>query len=83
MVTASPKDAGPGGLSEKVKRRVDRAFETLPFLPDDALVDIWIVCAMKGRSKASVWRDVAAGRLPTPVKLGGSTRWCLGAVRAA
>lgn len=28
-----------------------------------------------GRSVASWWRDLAAGRIPAPVKLGGRTLW--------
>ena len=70
-------------LSENIKRRVDRTLGTFSFLPDAALIDIWAVCALRGRSKASTWRDVAAGRLPKPVKIGGSTRWRVGDVRAA
>ena len=68
--------------SDQIKRRVDRALETFPFLPDEALIDIRAVCALRGRSRASTWRDVAAGRLPSPVKIGSSTRWQVGGVRA-
>lgn len=70
-------------LSENIRRRVAGALETFPFLPDEALVDIRAVCALRGRSRASTWRDVTAGRLPKPVKVGGSTRWRVGDVRAA
>ena len=28
-----------------------------------------------GRSVSSIWADIAAGRLPKPVKLGGSSFW--------
>jgi predicted DNA-binding transcriptional regulator AlpA len=28
-----------------------------------------------GRSEASWWRDCAAGRIPSPIKLGGRTLW--------
>lgn len=53
-------------------------------LPDCALVPLPVVCAIKGRSSASVWRDVAAGRLPQPVKAGPrSTRWRVGELRGA
>ncbi len=27
------------------------------------------------RSRASIYRDVSEGRLPAPIKLGGSSRW--------
>jgi predicted DNA-binding transcriptional regulator AlpA len=69
--------------SDHVNRRVDRALETFPFLPDAALIEIRVVSALLGRSKASIWRDVERGRLAPPVKVGGSTRWRVGDVRAA
>ncbi|MCH8167156.1 MAG: helix-turn-helix domain-containing protein [Proteobacteria bacterium] len=28
-----------------------------------------------GRSRSSIYRDVAAGRIPKPVKIGSSVRW--------
>ncbi len=52
-------------------------------LPGIARVPIQVVCGVTGRSRASVWRDVIAGRLPHPVKLGHSTRWVVGQLRAA
>ncbi len=69
-------------LSYHIKRRVDRALETFPFLPDEARVEIRVLCALFGRSRPSIWRDVAAGRLPAPVKVGGSSRWRVGDIRA-
>ena len=33
------------------------------------------VAALCGFSRATVWRQVHAGRLPPPIKIGGSTRW--------
>ena len=30
---------------------------------------------LDGRSKAAIYRDCAEGRLPTPIKIGGSSRW--------
>jgi predicted DNA-binding transcriptional regulator AlpA len=68
---------------DNIKRRVDRALETFPLLPDEALIEIRTVSALLGRSRASIWRDVAAGRLVSPIKVGGSTRWPVGGVRAA
>ena len=70
-------------LSENVKLRVNRALETFPLLPADALVDIQILKPLFGRSQASIWRDVAAGRLPRPIKVNYSTRWRVGDIRAA
>jgi predicted DNA-binding transcriptional regulator AlpA len=56
------------------------AFDSLPAI---ARVPIQVVCGVTGRSRASVWRDVIAGRLPHPLKFGGSTRWVVGELRAA
>ena len=63
---------------EKLKRKL----ELLESSPDDKCVDIDVLCELKGRSLASIWRDVKAGRLPQPIKTGPrSSRWRLGDVR--
>lgn len=52
-------------------------------LPDSALIDLLTVTALASRSKASVYRDVAAGRLSKPVRVGlQSVRWRVADVRA-
>lgn len=56
------------------------AFDSLPAI---ARVPIQVVCGVTGRSRASVWRDVIAKRLPAPVKFGHSTRWVVGDLRTA
>jgi predicted DNA-binding transcriptional regulator AlpA len=66
-----------------IKRRLASALETFPLLPDEALIDIRVVCALRSRSRASIWRDVSRGYLAPPVKVGHSTRWRVGDVRAA
>lgn len=51
-------------------------------LPDEALVALPTVCALRGRSPASIWRDVKAGRCPAPVSAGPRcTRWRAGDLR--
>lgn len=51
-------------------------------MPDSALVALPVVCALKGRAPASIWRDVAAGRLSKPIKAGPrSSRWQVGGLR--
>ena len=53
-------------------------------MPEDAAIDIGVLCILKGRSPASIWRDVKAGRIPAPFKTGPrSTRWRLGDIRGA
>ncbi len=69
--------------SEKIAQRVQRALSQFDFLPDDALVDVRVVSALRGRSRASTWRDVAQGRLAQPVRIAHSTRWRVRDVRAA
>ena len=68
---------------------VDASAESLPpslqffdQLPDSAFVRQPVVKIIFGRSNASVWRDVASGRLPKPVKLGPrAVGWNVGALR--
>lgn len=69
---------------ENAEKRVKRTLELFDSLPDSAYVDIRVICALRGRSLASTWRDVANGFLPPPIRIGArSTRWRVGDVRAA
>jgi hypothetical protein len=43
--------------------------------PQPLLVDIHALAVLLDRSVASLERDQAAGRLPAPVRLGGSKKW--------
>jgi len=43
--------------------------------PLPLLIDLPTLCFLLCRSKASIFRDLAAGRLPRPHKLGSSLRW--------
>lgn len=64
--------------------RLNATLARMNVMPDSALVDIAVVSALLSRSPASLWRDVAAGRLAPPIRIGGrSVRWQVGAVRAA
>lgn len=83
-MAATSQTARVNGYSENIAQRVKRSLEIFPSLPDDALIEIRPVCALLGRSSASIWRDVANGRLAQPVRVGSrSTRWRAGDVRAA
>lgn len=69
--------------NNNLQKRLKQQLELLDSMPDDAAIDIHVLCALKSRSPASVWRDVKAGRLAPPFKAGPrSTRWRLGDVRA-
>lgn len=68
----------------KIAHRVNNKLQYFQSLPDDALIDTWVVSALLARSRASIWRDVANCRLAQPVRIGSrSTRWRAGDVRAA
>lgn len=41
----------------------------------DVLLDLKAVCEILCRSKASIYRDIAAQRFPQQIKIGGSSRW--------
>lgn len=66
------------------QRRITETLERFDSLPDEALIEIGIVTIVCGRSPASIWRDVAAGRLAKPLRVGlRSTRWRVCDVRRA
>jgi hypothetical protein len=53
---------------------------TFDSLPDCGGVTIQIGCATTGRSRASIYRDIAAGRIEA-FKISGSTRIRVGSLR--
>jgi predicted DNA-binding transcriptional regulator AlpA len=66
----------------KADQRLSRKLKQFDDLPDGALVDAKVVCAMRDRSPSSLQRDVKAGRFPPPIKTGpNSVRWRVGDVR--
>lgn len=67
-------------ISNKLAEQV-KLFDALP---DCAYVALPVVCAIRGRSPASIWRDVKAGRCPAPVSAGPRcTRWRVGDLRTS
>jgi predicted DNA-binding transcriptional regulator AlpA len=50
---------------------------TVTSLPDPAqrLITVRQLTEPTARSRASLYRDVAASRLPQPIKIGASSRW--------
>jgi predicted DNA-binding transcriptional regulator AlpA len=68
----------------EASRLATAMIQGLDSLPQEACVPIDVVIYLTGRSRASIWRDVAAKRLPAPFKVGPrSTRWKLGDIRQA
>jgi predicted DNA-binding transcriptional regulator AlpA len=52
-------------------------------LPDEALLSAREVSQISGRSRTSLWRDVARGSLADPVKIGQHTvKWRVSDVKA-
>ena len=50
---------------------------TGPVLPNHFLINCRELSRLIGRSRASIARDVAARRVPPPVRIGRATRWRL------
>ena len=58
-------------------------FYSFYILPDTALLTIKDISRLAGRSRTSLWRDVRAGRLPSPARIAPNTvRWRVADVRA-
>lgn len=62
---------------------IPQRLESLSSMPAEALVSAKELSILSGRSRASVWRDVRAGRLPQPIAIGPQARrWRVEDVRA-
>ena len=62
--------------------RLAKKLDLFPHLPSDAYIDLKVLCALRGRSPSSTYRDVKAGRLAPPIKIGpNAIRWRVGDVR--
>jgi len=57
--------------------------KSLTSMPAEALISAKELSLLAGRSRASIWRDVQARRLPKPITIGPKTRrWRVADVRA-
>jgi predicted DNA-binding transcriptional regulator AlpA len=66
----------------KADERLTKKLEQFDVLPETAFVDNKLVCAVCDRSPSSIQRDVKAGRLAPPIKIGpNAVRWRVGDVR--
>lgn len=62
---------------------IPQRLEALTSMPPEALVSAKELSILSGRSRASLWRDVKAGRLPQPIAIGPQARrWRVSDVRA-
>ncbi|MFD1555754.1 helix-turn-helix transcriptional regulator [Paraburkholderia silviterrae] len=61
--------------------RNDVDLKAIDNLPDMAGVSAKIVAKLLGVHEVTVWTMTKRGALPAPVKIGGNTRWNVGALR--
>ena len=72
----------PTPRPSKADERLTKKLEQFDVLPETAFVDNKLVCAVCDRSPSSIQRDVKAGRLAPPIKIGpNAVRWRVGDVR--
>lgn len=79
---------GPASSTSPRKRALEerdwQIAERFHRLSNASYISIRVLSFVLHRSVASLWRDVAAGRLPQPVKIGpNSTRFLVGSIREA
>ena len=72
----------PTQKPSKADERLAKKLEQFPYLPDDAVLSTKVVCVLRDRSASSNQRDVKAGRLAPPIKIGpNAVRFRVGDVR--
>ncbi len=54
----------------------------LALADDDALLSVRELAEFLNRSKSSIYRDILAGRIESPTKIGKSSRWRVGYARS-
>lgn len=75
----------PDAAQKQAKKAAKLAAQLAMFdsYPDIALVSVDVVCAVLGKSKTSIRRDISAGLLDPPVKIGPNcSRHRVGSIRA-
>jgi predicted DNA-binding transcriptional regulator AlpA len=82
----TPQCAGaqeaPTLVVEVADKHLAERIALFKYQPDEAWVDLKVVCVVRDRSPSSTFRDVKAGRLAPPIKIGpNAVRWRVGDVR--
>lgn len=80
-ISQNPDSLGSSSVSKKQRQRRPL---TLSFsvLPDDALVDIHVVCDVSGKRPTAIHAGVKSGAFPAPEKFGPRcSRWRVGLLR--
>ncbi|WP_082750564.1 helix-turn-helix transcriptional regulator [Burkholderia sp. MSMB0856] len=65
-----------------MKKSDAQALQNFDSLPNAAGVSDTVVAALCGCNVSTVWDRAKRGDLPKPIKIGGSTRWNVGELRA-
>ncbi|AYQ37640.1 hypothetical protein BLA9940_05949 [Burkholderia aenigmatica] len=65
-----------------MKKSDTQALQNFDSLPNAASVSDVVVAALCGCHVGTVWDRAKRGSLPKPIKIGGSTRWNVGELRA-
>jgi predicted DNA-binding transcriptional regulator AlpA len=71
----------PRGRAAKLER-AEQQIAGFDKLANARLVPVEVVAGLMGVHVATVWGHVKAGHLPQPVRIGRTTRWQVGALRA-
>lgn len=73
----------PGCFRVDTMKKSDvQALQNFDSLPNAAGVSDAVVAALCGCNVSTVWDRAKNGALPKPIKIGGSTRWNVGELRA-
>lgn len=82
---SEPEPKRRRGRPRNVRNAVPLAAENFDRLPDSALADIAVIRAVTNKSRATIYRWIAAGLFPKPKKLGLTSNnvWTVGDIRRA
>jgi predicted DNA-binding transcriptional regulator AlpA len=79
---ATPTHSVTARKAAEKPNTVPSALENFKSLPDEAYVDVKVVCGLLYCAESTYWAWVKQGRLPKPRKFGRSSRQNVGGIRA-
>jgi len=77
-----PNSETPQSQKEASEKALDMKRGAQAATDLDPLLTSKEVCEWLGRSHASLYRDIAGGQIPPPLKIGHSSRWPASEIRA-
>ena len=82
---SEPEPERRRGRPRNVRNAIPLAAENFDRLPDSALADISVIRAVTNKSRATIYRWIAAGLFPKPKKVGLTSNnvWTVGDIRRA